>query len=79
MRTTVDINDELLRSAKAAAANENKTLREIVDEALRQYLKGPREKKFKLNLTPHKTMGRLMPGVDLEDRHSLHDIMDGIR
>jgi Arc/MetJ family transcription regulator len=51
MRTTVEINDELFRTVKAAAAKQNKTLREIVDEALRQYLKGP-QKKFRLKLTP---------------------------
>jgi Arc/MetJ family transcription regulator len=79
MRTTVDINDELLREAKTAAAKEHKTLREIMDEALRLYLKGPREKKFRLNWKPHETVGRLMPGVDLEDRDALYDIMDGLR
>jgi hypothetical protein len=79
MRTTVDINDELLREARTAAAKEHKTLREIMDEALRLYLKGPREKRFRLNLTPHTAVGHLMPGVDLEDRDSLYDIMDGLR
>ena len=79
MRTTVEINDELFRSAKAAAAKQNKTLREIVDEALRQYLKGPQKKRFRLNWKPHETTGRLMPGVDLTDRDSLYDIMDGLR
>jgi Arc/MetJ family transcription regulator len=79
MRTTVEINDELFRSAKAAAAKQNKSLREIVDEALRRYLKGPETKKFRLKLTPHNAVGHLMPGVDLEDRDSLYDIMDGLR
>lgn len=79
MRTTVEINDELFRTAKATAAKQNKTLREIVDEALRQYLKGPQKKKFRLNLTPHSAVGHLMPGVDLQDRDSLYDIMDGLR
>jgi len=79
MRTTVEINDELFRNAREAAAKQNKTLREIVDEALRQYLKGPRKKKFRLKLTPHSAVGHLMPGVDLQDRDSLYDIMDGLR
>jgi hypothetical protein len=79
MRTTVEINDELFRNAKAAAAKQNKSLREIVDEALRQYLNGPQKKKFRLKLTPHSAVGHLMPGVDLEDRDSLYDIMDGLR
>jgi hypothetical protein len=53
-----------------------KILRQIV-EALRQYL--PRRKKFRLKLTPHSAVGHLMPGVDLQDRDSLYDIMDGLR
>ena len=56
-----------------------KTLREIFDQALRRFLKGPQNKKFRLNWTPHETTGGLMPGVDLTDRDSLYDIMDGRR
>lgn len=56
-----------------------KTLRELIEQALRRYLKGPRKKKFRLNWTPHETTGGLMPGVDLQDRDSLYDIMDGLR
>ena len=56
-----------------------KTLRDIVEQALRWYLKRPQKKKFRLNWKPHETTGRLMPGVDLNDRDSLYDIMDGLR
>ena len=56
-----------------------KALREIVVEALRRFLKGSRNKKFRLNWTAHETTGGLMPRVDLTDRDSLYDIMDGLR
>jgi hypothetical protein len=56
-----------------------KILREIVGQALRRYLKRPRKKKFRVNLTQHTVVGRLMPGCDLTDRNSLYDIMDGLR
>ena len=49
---------------------------EIV-EALRRSLLRPR--RFRLKLTPHSAIGTLMPGVDLTDRDSLHDIMDALR
>ena len=41
MRTTVDINDELLRAAKTYAAGERKTLKVIFEQALREFLEGP--------------------------------------
>jgi hypothetical protein len=38
MRTTIDIPDELFRRAKATAALEGGTLKDLVTEALRDYL-----------------------------------------
>ena len=79
MRTTVDISDELLRTVKKRAADENATLREIVDRALRQYVgKSTPCAGFKLRWKPH-AVGRLLPGVVLEDRDNLWDVMDGRR
>jgi len=40
MRTTVDLPDQLLREAKAAAALEGRTLREFLVEAVQQRLHG---------------------------------------
>ena len=78
MRTTVDINDELLRTAKQRAADEQATLRDVFDRALRQYLTQTSPKKFKLRWKAHKG-GRRQPGVVLEDRSALFDLMDGRR
>jgi len=78
MRTTIDINETLLRMAQKRAEDENGTLREVVDRALRQYLTGGGHVKFKLNWTPHKG-GHLHPGVVLEDRESLFNLMEGRR
>ena len=80
MRTTVAINDTLLQTAKKRAADENATLRELIDRALRQYLGGTvPQKKFKLNWKPHKAVGQLQPGAVLEDRDILFDVMEGRR
>jgi hypothetical protein len=80
MRTTVDINESLLQTAKKRAADENATLKEIVDRALRQYLAGADpQKKFKLRWKPHKGGGHLQAGVVLEDRDNLLDVMEGRR
>ena len=78
MRTTVDIADELMRSAKKRAADEGVPLREIVEAALRSYLSAvPKKTGYKLKWTTEK--GRLLPGIDLDDRNSLFEILDGIK
>ena len=76
MRTTLEISDELFREAKRRAADERIPLREVVEAALRRYLSGkPRAGKFKLRWRVEK--GRLQPGVNLDDRDSLLDLMGG--
>lgn len=77
MRTTLDIDDTVLRLAKKAAVEEGKTLTRIVEEALRDRL-APRphsRKQFKLRLLTKK--GRVVPGVDLADRDALYERMEG--
>jgi hypothetical protein len=77
MRTTIDLDDRIFRELKRQAAEKGTTLRKIVDEKLRQSLGGPghREKyKFKWKVGPR---GKIMPGVRLNDRESLFDLMDG--
>ena len=77
MRTTVDINDELMRQAKRLAADENVSLKEIIERALRELTRrrGAARKPYKLRWRPER--GRLQPGVRIEDRDSLFDLMDG--
>jgi len=77
MRTTLDIDDTVLRLAKKLAAEEGKTLTRIVEEALRDRL-APRPrnaKRFKLRLLTKK--GRLIPGTNLADRDALYERMEG--
>lgn len=40
MKTTVDLPDELLREAKASAAREGISLKEVLTAALRNHLRG---------------------------------------
>jgi len=76
MRTTLDLADELLRKAKKKAADDGVPLRDVVEAALRLYLSGrPRQGTFRLRWTP--VAGRLRPGVNLDDRDALFDLMDG--
>lgn len=78
MRTTVDINDEILREAKRRAAQEGTTLRDIIERALRTHLmRGRRRPGYRLQWRPER--GRLQPGVRLDDRDALFDHMEGRR
>ena len=76
MRTTVELNDQLLRAAKQRAANEGIPLRRVIESALRTYLEGPsRRRGYKLQWRTER--GRLQPGVRLDDRDALFDLMEG--
>lgn len=76
MRTTLDIEDSVLREAKKLAAQEGKTLTRIVEEALRDRVQPPRRaKRFRLKLLTLK--GQLLPGVDISDRDALYERMEG--
>lgn len=78
MRTTVDIDDQLLRAARKRAADEHATLREIFELALKHYLAEIQPRKFNLHWKAHKR-GRIRPAVILEDREVLFDLMEGHR
>ena len=76
MRTTINLNGELLRSAKRRAASEGTSLRAVVERALHSYLEGgARKSGYRLHWRPER--GRLRPGVRLEDRDALLDLMEG--
>jgi hypothetical protein len=78
MRTTLDINDTLMREAKRMAAKTGQTLTGIVEDALRERLareKAGGQSSFKLRWPT--VRGRLRPGVDVTDRDSLYERMEG--
>lgn len=77
MRTTINLDDELLKRAKSAAAGSGKTLTSLVEDALRESL-ARREsvgKRERVVLRTFKGNG-VLPGVDLYDSASLLDLMD---
>jgi hypothetical protein len=77
MRTTLDIDDVVLRAARRRAADEGKSLTSLLEDALRSYLDFLTRpvKPFKLRLRTVK--GRIQPGVQLDDRDALYERMDG--
>lgn len=77
MRTTLRIDDQLLRAAKKAAVETGRTLTAVVEDALRQALahgsRSTKPPKFKL---PSLDLGETMPGVDLDNSAALLDLME---
>jgi plasmid stability protein len=79
MRTTLDIDGELVKEIKRRAAETGRTMTEVIEDTLREGLR-PREKQGKpYRLRIPIVKGKLQPGVDLNDRDSLYDIMEGRR
>lgn len=78
MRTTIRINDTLLKEARKLSRERNCTLGEIVDEALRLTLvtrKKAAKHKRERPLVTFKGSGA-QPGVELNDSAALLGMMD---
>jgi hypothetical protein len=77
MRTTVRLDDHLLREAKQLAARTGRTLTAVIEDALREALnrghRPPRKPRVKL---PTFRGRGIRPGVDLDDTAGLLDVMD---
>lgn len=75
MRTTVNLDDDLFREAKQAAARSGRTLGALIEDALRVTLLRTEEHGHEpvLLLT---VPGRVRPGVDLSDNAALLELMD---
>ena len=78
MRTTLRLDDGLLKEAKRLAIESGKTLAEVVEELLREALHRRRSALPQLRPTPLPTFrgGGLLPGVDLDDSAALLDRME---
>jgi plasmid stability protein len=76
MRTTIRLDDALLRRAKAAAAVSGRSLNDLIVDAVRAAL-APRTSPARVMEVPTYKGRGLQPGVDLDDSASLLDLMDG--
>lgn len=78
MKTTLDIDDELLVKAKALSARERKSLTALIEEGLRLRL---RSRLSAVRKTPrpiaiHRGKGGLVSGIDALSNRSLLDAAD---
>lgn len=77
MRTTVRLDDALLREAKVRAAEQGITFTQLLDESLRERLavRPPQKKTGPFRLSSYGRRGT-RPGVDLDDNRAVRDLMD---
>lgn len=78
MKTTLDINDELLVRAKAQSARERKSLTALIEEGLKLRLRTavqPR-RAHPISLAVYRGRGGLTKGVDPTSNRSLYDAAD---
>jgi hypothetical protein len=81
MKTTLDLNDALMRSAKAFAAQQGSSLTRLIEDSLRIHLRAKKQ----LVTTPrrppvikvYRGKGGLLPGIDPTSNRSMLDAADG--
>lgn len=77
MRTTLNLDDNLVRRAKERAASRDRTLTSVIEEALERLLAEEtriRQKPYRVPVGPRPSGVR--PGVDLNDPRAIREILD---
>ena len=80
MRTTVRLNENLLRQAKREAHQRGETLTSLIEQGLRSVLARSRPKsvgRARVILPVSKGRGGTLPGVDLNDSTAILDRIEG--
>lgn len=79
-RTTVRLDETLLRKAKKLAAGQGTTLTALIEEGLRTVLAnaaaGRAAGRRTVALPVSQSRGGPLPGIDLDDSRGLYDLLD---
>jgi hypothetical protein len=78
MRTTIRLDDQLLRKAKARAAERGIPLNDFITDAIRAALQRRDSRGAAVQL-PTFRGGTLLPGIDLDDSSAMLDLMEAAR
>jgi len=74
MKTTLNINDAVMREVKREAARRGCTMGSLIESALRLFLKEAKKPPAKLQPLPTFHGGREL--VDVSDREALHNVLN---
>ena len=80
MRTTIKLDDELLKQLKAVALESRRTMNEVVEDACREFIYRRKvvRSRPRVKLTISYGEGGVFPGIDINNSAALLDIMDGL-
>lgn len=76
MRTTLDLDDVLMRRAKTLAARQGTTLTAVMERALHDLLDDAERDEDGFTLELPVVTGRALPAVDITDRDALFEAME---
>jgi hypothetical protein len=76
MKTTLNLNDSLLRRAKKTAAERGISLTRLVEDALEMHLRSRGSKRYQFKWVVVKDDAPA--AVDVADRRALYDFLDGL-
>ncbi len=79
MRTTIRVDDHLYRQVKEAAARRGHSVGELIEDALREFLRKGDAVNHDVAPLPVFVGTGLLPGVDLDDNVALAELMDNDR
>jgi plasmid stability protein len=74
-RTTLDIDDRVLRELRKKAADEGRTIQAVANDLLKRALHARTHEPFSLHVQGW--AADVQPGVDILDRDSITDVMNG--
>lgn len=77
MRTTLNLNDDLVKRAKQRAVTEHRTLTSVIEDALRRLLAAespPPQEPYRVPV--EKGPQGVRPGIDLDDPRAIRDLLD---
>lgn len=78
MKTTLDLNDELLLRAKALAVRQRTTLTRLIEEGLQMRLRAQRTPSpVSTGLPVYRGKGGLVAGVDPTSNRAMEEATDG--
>jgi hypothetical protein len=75
MRTTLDLDDRLIKEAKARALARDETLTRFIEESLQARLRELDRARAPFRFEPVTKRGERVPGLDFADRDALYERM----
>lgn len=76
MKTTLNLDDRILRAAKVRAAESGGTLTRLIEDALRNHLDAAPSARPDFRLELLVKSGQLVHGVTVDDRDALYEKME---